>query len=87
MNTLLKLKILQDSTFAEKISRRHVRDTSDCLFLPDSYLKKNCGVNKAVFHQIIRILDPVVPKSQRSNGIPFPLKVSDKYILQLGHEF
>ncbi|KOB71085.1 Uncharacterized protein OBRU01_14364 [Operophtera brumata] len=35
----------------------------------------NCRVNKAIFHHIIRILDPVVPKAQRSNGIPFPLKV------------
>lgn len=78
MNTLLKLKILRGSASKQKIGRWHIKDTSDCLNLPDSYLMKNCGVNKAVFHQIIRILDPVVPKAQRSNGIPFPLKVSGR---------
>lgn len=81
MNTLLKLKILRDCPSKEKIGRRHIKDVSDCLFLPDSYLSKNCGVNKAVFHQIIRILEPVLPTSQRSNGIPFPLKVSYKSLV------
>ncbi|KAM3964694.1 putative nuclease HARBI1 [Aphomia sociella] len=75
MNTLLKLKMLRGSAYKDRIARRTLRDTSDCMNLPDSYLLKNCGVNRLVFHQILRILEPVVPKTQRSNGIPFPLKV------------
>lgn len=76
MNTLLKIKLMRGSSYKEKIARRTLRDSLDCINLPDSYLLKNCGVNRAVFHQILRILEPVVPKTQRSNGIPFPLKVS-----------
>lgn len=76
MNTLLKLKLLRGSSHKEKISRRHLRDASDCINLPDSYLLKNCGVNRTVFHRILIILEPVVPPTQRSNGIPFPLKAS-----------
>lgn len=75
MNTLLKLKMLRGSAYKERIARRHLSDLSDCVNLPDSYLLKNCGVNRDVFHHILRILEPVVPKTQRSNGIPFPLKV------------
>ncbi|XP_063617419.1 putative nuclease HARBI1 [Cydia splendana] len=75
MNTLFKLQLLRGSSHREKIVRRHLRDVSDCVNLPDSYLLKNCGVNRMVFHRILLILEPVVPKTQRSNGIPFPLKV------------
>ncbi|XP_059049826.1 putative nuclease HARBI1 [Achroia grisella] len=75
MNALLKIKMLRGSAYKERIARQTLRDTLDCINLPDAYLLKNCGVNKAVYHQILRILEPVVPKTQRSNGIPFPLKV------------
>lgn len=75
MNTYLKIKMLRGSARKEKIARRYLKDTSDCVNLSDAYLIKNCGVNRAIFHQVLRILEPVVPKSQRSTGIPFPLKV------------
>ncbi|KAG6450373.1 hypothetical protein O3G_MSEX006558 [Manduca sexta] len=75
MFMLLKLRMLRGSGYKEKIARRQLRDMLDCITLPDSYLMKNCGINQAVFHQILKILEPVVPKTQRSNGIPFPLKV------------
>ncbi|KAL0849490.1 hypothetical protein ABMA28_013767 [Loxostege sticticalis] len=75
MNTLLKIKMMRGSSQKEKLARRTLRDLSDCINLPDGYLLKNCGVNKVVFHKILQILEPVVPETQRSNGIPFPLKV------------
>lgn len=80
MNTFLKLKMLRGSAHKEKIARRHITDFSDCVNLPDSYLLKNCGVNRNVFHNILRLLEPVVPKTQRSNGIPFPLKVVELFL-------
>lgn len=67
--------MMRGSSHKEKLARRTLRDLSDCINLPDGYLLKNCGVNKVVFHKILQILEPVVPKTQRSNGIPFPLKV------------
>lgn len=76
MNTYFKIKMLRGSARKEKIARRFLRDYSDCVNLSDTYLLKNCGVNRAIFHQILRILEPIVPKSQRSTGIPFPLKVN-----------
>ncbi|XP_053608439.1 putative nuclease HARBI1 [Plodia interpunctella] len=75
MNTLLKIQMLRGSAYKERINRHILRDTSDCINLPDQYLLRNCGVNRTIFHQILRILEPVVPRTQRSNGIPFPLKV------------
>ncbi|XP_049875923.1 putative nuclease HARBI1 [Pectinophora gossypiella] len=75
MNTLLKIQMLRGSAYKEKIARRYLRDISDCVNLPDDYLLQNCGINRAVFHQILNILEPVVPRTQRANGIPFPLKV------------
>lgn len=75
MDTLLKLKILRGSVTKEKIAKRHMTDLSNCLNLPDNYLMKNCGVNRFVFQQILILLEPVVPPTQRSNGIPFPLKI------------
>lgn len=75
MNTFLKLKMLRGSAHKERIARRHPTDLSDCANLPDSYLLRICGVDRLVFHQILRILEPIVPQTQRSNGIPFPLKV------------
>lgn len=74
MNTYLKLKMLRGSESKEKISR-HLRDLSDCSQLSDAYLLKNCSINRAIFHQLLIILEPVLPKRQRSTGIPFPLKV------------
>lgn len=67
--------MLRGSIRKEKIARRYLRDLSDCVNLSDTYLLKNCGVSRAIYHQLLRILEPVVPKSQRSTGIPFPLKV------------
>lgn len=75
MNTFLKLQVLRGCAYRERIARRTLRDLSDCINLPDSYLLKNCAVNRVVLHHILKILEPVVPKTQRSNGIPFPLKV------------
>ncbi|XP_013182850.1 putative nuclease HARBI1 [Amyelois transitella] len=75
MNTLLKIQMLRNSIYNERITRRILRDTCDCKNLSDSYLLRHCRVNRTVFHQILRILEPVVPKTQRSTGIPFPLKV------------
>lgn len=75
MNIFFKLQILRGYAYRERIARRTLRDLSDCVNLSDSYLLKKCAVNRAVFHQILKILEPVVPKTQRSNGIPFPLKV------------
>ncbi|CAB3250395.1 unnamed protein product [Arctia plantaginis] len=67
--------MLRGSAYKERIARRHPTDLHDCVNLPDSYLLRTCGVNRLVFHQILRILEPIVPQTQRSNGIPFPLKV------------
>ncbi|KAJ2953840.1 hypothetical protein O0L34_g1469 [Tuta absoluta] len=75
MNTLLKINLLRGCAYSERIEKRYLRDMSDCINLPDKYLLRNCAVDRTVFHQVLRILEPVVPKTQRSNGIPFPLKV------------
>ncbi|CAG4997948.1 unnamed protein product [Parnassius apollo] len=74
MNTLLKIQLLRGSTYEEKIARPHLKEVSNCINLPDAYLLKACGVNRFLFHKLLRILEPVVPKTQRSNGIPFTLK-------------
>ncbi|CAH0405000.1 unnamed protein product [Chilo suppressalis] len=75
MDTLIKIKMLRGSSYKDKISREKLKDLSNCINLSDSYLLTNCGVNRFVYHQILRILEPVVPKTQRCNGIPFPIKV------------
>lgn len=75
MDKLLKLKLLRGTGTEQKIPRRQLKDTSNCINLSDSYLLKNCGVNRYVFHQLLNILRPVMPKSTRTNCIPFPLKL------------